>query len=450
MPEIQELAITPRKATPWCPESLRWLGFRMLESLSEWRQRSTKGQFSLDTAKPGGPALWIYVSTIGELNAVAPVLEWLMQQHPGLIPVLISDHEHYRDAYQARYPQARICISRGYSGDAAQLAAHHPPKLLVIGEIPCFPSDAPCRFSYAFVRNARTAGATLLLLNGWIYHYDTSARLDALERKLFQRDYLHSFHVLCVQDEATRAYLIARGAREEQLLITGNIKFDSMRRPDWEVFQVRSSPLLATLLASSRPMVVAGCVSNVIEQQQVLQAFTELLSTHPNALLILAPRHPENAPSMRALAEVLSQFKLQVCLRTELQTQRLPALCQCLILNTVGELRDFYAIAGASHVGVDHNVLEPLGLGKAVSVMGGWNETYPSYSVYRLLREQNALREFDNTQELADFWRDAINGTPAVTALLQHTEQVLQQARGAVARHIAAIASASAALQESA
>jgi 3-deoxy-D-manno-octulosonic-acid transferase len=439
MPDIQEPAFAPQEAPLRCPEPLRWLGFRVLEGLSEWRQRSTKGQFSLDTSKPGGPALWIYVSTIGELNAVAPVLDWLMQQHPDLIPVLISDHGHYRDAYQARYPQARICISRGYSGDAAELAALYPPALLVIAEIPCLPSDAPCRFSYAFVRKARTAGATLLLLNGWLYHYGTSARLDALERRLFQRDYLRSFHALCVQDEASRAYLAAHGAPEDRLHVTGNIKFDSMLRPHWLPEQARSPAMLKALMQSGRPVVVAGCVSHAAEQEQVLQAFTRLRSSHPNALLILAPRHPENAPSMQALAEVLLGFDLRVCMRTERPDEALPDDCHCLILNTVGELRDFYAVASASHVGVDHNVLEPLGFGKAVSVMGSWNATYPSYPVYCLLRDQGALHEAREADHLVEFWIEAIRATSAIKAKLQSIEQVLLQARGAVARHCQAI-----------
>jgi 3-deoxy-D-manno-octulosonic-acid transferase len=439
MPETQELASALPTRVPWCPEPLRWLCFRLLENLSEWRRRSTKGQLSLDTSKPAGPALWIYVSTIGELNAVAPVLDWLIKQHPGLIPVLISDHEHYREAYQARYPQARICISHGYSGDAAQLADHHPPALLVIAEIPCLPSDAPCRFSYAFVRKARTSGATLLLLNGWLYHYETSARLDALERQLFQSDYLRSFHALCVQDEATRAHLAARGAPEDRLYVTGNIKFDSMLRPHWSPEQARSPALLKALMQSGRPVVVAGCVSHAAEQEQVLQAFTWLRSSHPDALLILAPRHPENAPSMQALAEVLSRFDLRVCMRTDRNDEALPDDCHCLILNTVGELRDFYAVASASHVGVDHNVLEPLGFGKAVSVMGDWNATYPSYPVYCLLRDQGALHEAREAAHLVEFWNEAIRDTPAIKAKLQGIERVLRQARGAVARHSHAI-----------
>jgi 3-deoxy-D-manno-octulosonic-acid transferase len=57
-----------------------------------------------------------------------------------------------------------------------------------------------------------------------------------------------------------------------------------------------------------------------------------------------------------------------------------------LILDTIGELRDFYAASTVCYVGVNHNILEPLAFGKPVTVSPGWEATFPSYPVYELLR----------------------------------------------------------------
>ena len=109
MPEL-----TPSLPAPVAPapsrrgEALRWALFRALERLSDLRGNNTLGAFALTPADTRGPALWFYVTTIGELNAVAPMIEWLTAQRPDLRPVLITEHAHYREAYLARLPQAAV------------------------------------------------------------------------------------------------------------------------------------------------------------------------------------------------------------------------------------------------------------------------------------------------------------------------------------------------------
>ncbi|MFX1678200.1 glycosyltransferase N-terminal domain-containing protein [Mitsuaria sp. CC2] len=439
---------TPSRAkaqTPLAPaparlgEPLRWAMFRALEWLSDQRGNNTLGAFSVTPAEATGPALWFYVTTIGELNAVAPMIEWLIAQRPDLRPVLITEHPHYRDAYLARLPQAVVCTSRGHSSDARRLARLLPPAMLAVAEIPCLPSEAPCRFSYAFLREARRHNAATLMLNGWLYHYDPPARLDQLERRLLERDFLNAFDVLCVQDDETARQLESRGAPRERLQVTGNMKFDAMRRADWGVEQATRSPrLLGHLLASARPIVVGGCVTELAEQRQVLGAFERLRRTHPDALLILAPRHPENQARMGELLAQLAEAGLRVTRRSQVEDAPLAADVACMVLDTVGELRDFYAAASVAHVGVDHNVLEPLGLNKPLTIRGGWDTTYPSYPVYRLLRDRGVLHECDDDAAMCDYWLAAIARAPRIAEDLRRTEEVLASMRGSVARHQAA------------
>lgn len=442
MPELTPSLAVPATAAPIRPgEALRWAMFRALERLSDLRGNNTLGAFSVTPADASGPALWFYVTTIGELNAVAPMIEWLIAQRPDLRPVLITEHPHYRDAYLARLPQAVVCTSRGHSADARRLARLLPPAMLAVAEIPCLPSEAPCRFSYAFLREARRHNAATLMLNGWLYHYDPPARLDQMERRLLERDFLNAFDVLCVQDAETARQLEARGAPRERLQVTGNMKFDAMRRADWGVEQATRSPrLLGHLLASARPIVVGGCVTELAEQHQVLAAFERLRRTHPDALLILAPRHPENLERMGELLGQLGEAGLRITRRSQIEDAPLAADVQCLVLDTVGELRDFYAAASVAHVGVDHNVLEPLGLNKPLTIRGGWDTTYPSYPVYRLLRDRGVLHECDDAASMCDYWLAAIERAPRIADDLRRTEDALASMRGSVARHQAACA----------
>lgn len=170
--------------------SLKWALFRLIERLSDLRGNSADGALALRLPIQPLASLWVFASTIGELNAIDPLLRDIVARCPGLKLVLISEHTHYRDSYLARYPTAEFCVTRGHSRDAAVLAEHYPPQLLIVAEIPCWPSDAPCRFSFAFLRAAQRAGARIALVNAWLYRYPPPSRMDAIERRLFQRDYL--------------------------------------------------------------------------------------------------------------------------------------------------------------------------------------------------------------------------------------------------------------------
>lgn len=415
---------------------VKWGLFRLLERLSDLRGNSAAGHLELN--RPSGPlqSLWVFVSTIGELNAIDPLLREIVARLPQLKLVLITDHPHYRDSYLARYPAADVCVSLGHGNDAATLAKHFPPQLLVVAEIPCWPSDAPCRFSFAFLLEAKHAGAVTVLVNGWLYHYTPPSRMDAIERRLFQGDYLRAFDAIGAQTEEMRQHLLAAGAEANRVVVTGNIKFDAMQQPDWSPAKARSPTMLGALIESGRPVIIAGCVTNFVEQEMVLDAFVTVRTRHPDALLVLAPRHPEVRERMQTLRDYLEQRGLPAVFRSSLADAPISAQTTCLTLDTMGELRDFYAAATVAHVGVDHNVLEPLGLGKLVSVLPGWDTTYPSYPVYRTLMDNKALLEAEKANQLSALWLQLIELPVQYGERMIATDNTLASLRGAVTRHL--------------
>jgi 3-deoxy-D-manno-octulosonic-acid transferase len=429
------LACAPPTRLSWLTH-LKWSGFRALEILSDLRGNAAAGHLQVRAGDRPMAALWVFVSTIGELNAIEPLLRKVVSEMKHLKLVLITDHPHYRDGFLARYPQAEVCVTRGHSTDARLLARHYPPQLLVVAEIPCWPSDAPCRFSFAFLREAKQCGAALALVNAWLYHYTPASRMDHLERRWFQSAYVQAFDAICVQTTDTRDHLIAAGASAERIAVAGNIKFDAMQRSDWTPRQARSPKMLEALIASARPTIVAGCVTNYPEQEMLLDAFAQLRQRLPAALLVLAPRHPEVAERMQVLRDYLAQRGLHHAFRTTLTDQALPADTACLVLDTMGELRDFYAAATVSHVGVDHNVLEPLSFGKPVTVVTGWDATYPSYPVYRMLMDAHALQEVGSAHALLSCWTGMMSGGSGYRQQVDTIESTLATAKGAVARHL--------------
>ena len=417
----------------------KWHAFQLLERLSDLRGNAAAGHLEMRVPEAATAALWVFVSTIGELNAIDPFLQQLAARLSHLKLVLITDHPHYASSYQSRFPDAVVCVTRGHGDDARALALHYPPSLLVVAEIPCLPSDAPCRFSFAFLLEAKRRGADAVVVNGWLYHYAPACRMDSIERRLFQRDYLRAFDVMCVQTESTRNELIGAGALPQRVVVTGNIKFDAMRRSDWSPAQARSPQILRAMIESGRPVIVAGCVTDFTEQAMVLDAFLYLRTLHADALLVIAPRHPEVTERMHKLHQMLSELSLQACFRSALPDMPLGQEIDCLVLDTTGDLRDFYATATVAHVGVDHNVLEPLAFGKPVSVAPGWQAIYPSYPVYRMMLDQQGLSEALTGRGLGQLWATWIEQARQGELKISRAEAALTHARGAVDRHFKAL-----------
>lgn len=415
---------------------LKWGVFRLLERLSDLRGNTASGHLELNQPEHPLASLWVFVSTIGELNAIDPLLREVVARSSHFKLVLITDHPHYRDSYLARYPAAEVCVTRGHGTDAATLAKHYPPQMLVVAEIPCWPSDAPCRFSFAFLLEAKRASAVAVLVNAWLYHYPPPSRMDSIERQLFQKDYLRAFDSIGAQTDEMRQKLLAAGAISDRVAVTGNIKFDAMQQPHWSPDKARSPVMLGALIESARPVIVTGCITDFAEQEMVLDAFVTVHASHPDALLVLAPRHPEVRERMQTLREYLEQRRLPAVFRSAMSDLPISSQTACLVLDTMGELRDFYAAATVGHVGVDHNVLEPLGFGKPVTVKPGWNTTYPSYPVYRLLMDARALIEVTAADQLSGHWMDLINNANHYREQTASISETLAHAQGAVKRHL--------------
>lgn len=91
--------------------SFKWGMFKLLERLSDLRGRGPSGRLAPEHAPDGKRALWVFVSTLGELNAIEPFLRKLVGRLCHLELVLITDHAHYQASYRGLYPNARVWVT---------------------------------------------------------------------------------------------------------------------------------------------------------------------------------------------------------------------------------------------------------------------------------------------------------------------------------------------------
>lgn len=393
-------------------ELVLWRLFVAITAFSDRRQGRADVPVKLDADAPindvksgdGNAAYtWIFCSTIGELNACKPLIETIAQSSR---LVLLTDRDCYREAFQQHFPQAAYVRVQGGRGEPQALTQMFPPISVYVCEIPCFPNDAPCRFSYAMLRAAKRVGAKLYLVNGWVYGYAPACRADAIERSWFSRYYLRLFDKMMVQTEGVKTQLVGMGAKAETVFVTGNMKFDAMSdKPS--VRDDTGRALVEHLRQQSAPVIVAGCLAEIWEYEMILQAYLALATEIPDIKLVMAPRHPENSEQMAALDGLLSGSTVDFVFRQAVQGSAMPSF-QVLVLDTVGELKAFYAAATVSYVGRDHNVLEPLAFGVPVVVIAGWNSTYPSYPVYEITKGNALIHEVEGPQCLVGELRNQL------------------------------------------
>ena len=169
---------------------------------------------------------------------------------------------------------------------------------------------------------------------------------------LFVRPYFQKLDLICVQEQEDVARWQSLGADLARIFPVGSIKFDPENvapRPEGP------RAVLGRLgIDPGRPILLGGS-THPGEEQILAQVFQQLRREFPSLFLIIAPRHVERT---EVIADQLGALGLQLARRTEDSTA---VATDCLLLDTTGELRDWYSVATI------------VFMGKSLAARGGQN-----------------------------------------------------------------------------
>ena len=225
-----------------------------------------------------------------------------------------------------------------------------------------------------FLRACRRRGVKTVLAN---------ARLSVRSYRGYRlaRPFMHrvlgDLEWVCAQTESWRQRFVELGTAPTRATVTGSLKFDKLDlAATGAELHVGDQVLSFFRFAAGRPVLIAASTLSG-EEEPVLQAFARIRETAPDAVLIIAPRHPERFAKARLLASVDEH---EVVLRTDLPADG-SSRADVVILDTIGELTRLYQIATLVFVGGSlvpaggHNILEPAVFGKAI-VFGSHMENF--------------------------------------------------------------------------
>ena len=374
--------------------------------------------YAMPALQPGG--IWVHAVSVGESIAAAPMIRALLQRYPQLpitVTCMTPTGSERIQALFATEPRIQHCyLPYDLPCAAARFLDRAQPKLAVIMETELWPNH---------IHQCAQRGIPVALANGRLS--ERSAKCYGSFSKL-TAPMLAEMIFIAVQTEAEAQRFRDLGARPETVEVTGSIKFDLTIDP--QLLQ-RAAQLRGQWQALERPVWIAASTHEG-EDEVVLNAHRRLLANHPDALLILVPRHPERFNSVFELCqrEGFATLRRSTAANVDAQTS-------VLLGDTMGELLFLYALADSAFVGGSlvpnggHNLLEPAALAKPV-ISGP--HLFNFLDIAAQLREAGALVEVDDAEGLAvevqrlfELPRDAQRMADAGLAVMRRNQGALQR-----------------------
>ena len=326
---------------------------------------------------------------------MAPLLERLLADRPDLTVLVTSTTPTGAEQVQQKFAgRVEWCWAPfDTPGAVKRFLEHWHPTVGALVETEIWPN---------LLTHAAARGVPMVLLNARLSQRSASgyARVAGLTRQT-----LGHLAGVAAQTESDASRLRELGAADEAVIVTGSLKFAldrSALRQANEQERLQFGPG-----AFDRPVWLAAS-THPGEEAPVLEAFAQLKAEQPNALLMLAPRHPDRVPGILAMP---AMRRYQVARHSAFQVNSdatpdaggttgssLTLEDDVLVVDTLGRLGALTGCADAVFVGgslVPHGGHNPLEAAAwCLPILSG-PHNFNFASIYRDLLDAHAAVEVD-------------------------------------------------------
>jgi 3-deoxy-D-manno-octulosonic-acid transferase len=360
--------------------------------------------------------IWVHAVSVGEVFAVAGLVEELQRRFPQHRIFISTTTDTGQALARQRFGEASVFyFPMDFAFAVRPYLRALRPEMVVIAETEFWPN---------VMRLAHASGARIAVVNARISDrsWPRYRRFRGLLRRL-----LANVDLFLAQTQEDAARLQDIGANPERVRVTGNLKFDiPLPDPPAIVESLRRS----IAAAGAGPVLVCGSTVEG-EESLLLKAFENLLVQYPQAVMILAARHPER---FGAVAALLERMSVRFCRRSLWDGE--PLTGGVLLLDTIGELAALYALADIAFVGGSlvprggHNIIEPAQHGVA-TVVGNHTENFRD--IVSLFQSRDAVR-IVGPAELPLVLLELLANDKERRALGQRAAETMRSQIGATAR----------------
>jgi 3-deoxy-D-manno-octulosonic-acid transferase len=294
-----------------------------------------------------GPRIWLHAVSVGETMAAKPIARALKDEIPGLQIALSSTTDNGHELAQGLLKNGEVDCIFYFPLDLA------PVQSRVL--------TALCPHAICFVETelwpnllhlAHQKGIPTFLINGRVSDnlLKTAPKLSPLWKWMSG-----NMSVFLMRGETDAERLRSLGVAPAKIRVTGDVKLEAPPVSSESLRELWRERLGLT----DEPLLVAGS-THPGEEEMLLRTYAEALKQFPSLKLAIAPRHINRADEVAGLIE---QAGFSAVRRS---SDASVAANSVYLLDTVGELSDFYACGDIAFVGGSliprggHNVLEPI------------------------------------------------------------------------------------------
>jgi len=366
--------------------------------------------------------IFIHAASVGELEAVTPLIQKLLKNYP-TTPILITTATN-NGAIQVKklFNNSVYHVFLPYDIPFAvnRFFAHFQPKIAIIVETEIWPT---------LFNTCAKNNIPLLLVNARL---SEKSLHNYLKIKSFVGAVLAKVDLLLAQTHTDALRYQALGLDKNKLSILGNNKLD-MPIP----VQLQAEGLqLKNKLFTDRLVWIIGS-THTHEDDIFIRLYQQLKIHFPTLLLILAPRHEKRFIRVRKLC-----LASQLTVRSRSSHQPCALETDIFLLDSIGELKLFYAAADCSFVAGSmtpvggHNILEPALLN--IPVMFGPYMANSQQTVAQMLAAKACIQcktEKDIYEQFTLLMTDAV----IKETLINNATRFIQDNRGTVDKTVKAI-----------
>jgi len=370
---------------------------------------------------PSKPIIWVHAVSVGEVLTISGLVAELRLRFPEHRIVVSTTTGTGQKLARKRFGEDNVFyFPLDFAFTIRPYLRALAPQLIIIAETEFWPN---------FLRLAKKNGSKIAVVNARIS--DRSFPGYRRLRPWLSRA-LTNIDLFLTQTEKDSRRLAEIGAAAQRIQISGNLKFDvSPPAPPPIVESLRS----AFYQASAGPILVCGSTVDD-EEPLLLRAFENVLASHPRAVMILAPRHPER---FREVAELLKKLGLRFWRRSLWSGEAIAG--GVFFVDTIGELAALYSLGTLAFVGGSlvprggHNIIEPAQYGVPI-IIGKHTENFRD--VVSLFRAQNALKVV-GPAELPLAFMELISDEGERMALGRRAADTIRAQQGATQRVLVAL-----------
>ncbi|KZY85966.1 MULTISPECIES: lipid IV(A) 3-deoxy-D-manno-octulosonic acid transferase [unclassified Oleiphilus] len=334
---------------PFVYLKLLWRGFKAPEYKARKMER-----FGFFNAPKLNRSIWVHAVSVGEVLAAEPIIREIQRRFPNRDIVITSMTPTSSEQIRKRFGSDVFHVYAPYDIPFMVKAflRRVKPECLIIMETELWPN---------MIHQVMRRNCPVVIAN---------ARLSERSAKGYRRLkpaigwMLNDLSLVLCQYENDASRFESLDIAKEKIFVTGSVKFDT----NVEDSHVKKAAHLSANLPA-KPKIWVAASTHEGEDELVLKVHERLRQRFPDALLVLVPRHPERFESA---FQQSNKQGFNTARRSEFE--KIPSDAEVFVVDTMGELMDFYATAQVAVIGGSfteiggHNPIEPGALGLPILI----------------------------------------------------------------------------------